>query len=242
MNEIVQLVKIMDDISSRMSEQIFENDWKSADANQHYLLALFQDAFKTVQTFCQAMRIGAISQSGMLLRLLLEQTSIIKVLCEQSKLLPVYVRHFKFRGKINLLSKNEQIKAIKEEFGFDEESPRLLGYLDYGWLGEEAAKQKNLEDFLIRKAGFDDFISWRKKLLDKFSHGSFTFVNFADPKEGSTLTRAFTGMACKLFDNLCCQYHNIAGFGFAWENEKLYLEVFLPLYSESREELKLAEA
>lgn len=225
-----QLLIAMDDICWRMPDEIYLKEWGRLASKNKYLPALFADAFKSVELFCEGMKIVAITQCGMILRLLIEQTAIIKCLCSEQELSADYVHHYDFRKSINGLSKSKQITAIKEEFGFEQESPTLLQFLDYGWLGNEAMRARNKEDYLIERAGYSDCLAWKKMFLDKFAHQSFTFADVADKEKGSTLVEPFMQIACKMFDELCCLYHSRTSFNFEWDGESKFQSVFRPIY------------
>ncbi|MDD6801638.1 MAG: hypothetical protein PUE65_03650 [Mollicutes bacterium] len=225
-----ELLKAMDDISFRMPEEIFTNQFDKRGTEGKYLLSLFEDAFKTVETFCEGMKIAAITQCGMLLRLLLEQVSIIAVTYNDAETLARYVRHFKYRLEISDMPKGKQFNAIKKEFSLGDDYKKPLAFLDYGWLGEGIMNEHNMEDALIIRAKNEDFLTWKKKYLDKLAHQSFTYANTADTETGSTLARPFMDIACKLFDKLCCFYHAYTGFTFNWDNESKFQGIFRPLY------------
>lgn len=233
------LLKAMDDISFRMPEEIFTNQFGKRGTEGKYLLSLFEDAFKTVETFCEGMKIAAITQCGMLLRLLLEQVSIITVTYNDAETLARYVRHFKFRIDISDMPKGKQFNAIKKEFSLGDDYKKPLAFLDYGWLGNGIMDERNTEDALIIRAGNSDCLAWKKKYLDKLAHQSFTYANTTDTETGSTLARPFTDIACKLFFNLCCFYHAYTGFEFIWDNESKFQEIFRPLYRRFKPELSI---
>lgn len=232
-----ELLKVMDDISFRMPEEIFTNQFDKRGTEGKYLLSLFEDAFKTVETFCEGMKIAAITQCGMLLRLLLEQVSIIAVTYNNAEILARYVRHFKYRLDISDLPKGKQFDAINKEFSLGEDYKKPLAYLDYGWLGNGIMNERNMEDALIIRAGNKDCLAWKKKYLDKLAHQSFTYTNNADTETGSTLTHPFMDIACKLFYNLCCFYHTYTAFDFIWENESKFQGIFRPLYIKFKPQL-----
>lgn len=232
-----ELLKAMDDVSFRMPEEIYRNQFDNHGVEGKYLLSLFQDAFKTVETFCEGMKIVAITQCGMLLRLLLEQVSIIAVIYNDPEMLARYIRHFKFRFDISDMPKGKQFNAIKKEFSLGDDYKKPLAFLDYGWLGDGIMDEHNMEDALIIRAGNSDCLAWKKKYLDKLAHQSFTYTNTTDAETGSTLVRPFMDVACKLFYNLCCFYHAYTGFEFIWDDESKFQEKFLPLYIKFKPQL-----
>ena len=234
-----ELLKAMDDISFRMPEEIFLHLFDRHGDEGKYVLSLFQDAFKTVETFCEGMKIAAITQCGMLLRLLLEQVSIIAMIYNDAERLSRYIRHFKYRLKISDMSKSKQSNAIKQEFSLDADYKNPLAFLDYGWLGDGIMDEKNMEDALIIRASNEDCLVRKKKYLDKLAHQSFTYVNTADIEKGSTLAEPFMEIACKLFYNLCCYYHAYTEFEFVWDGDSKFQRTFRPLYSKFRPKLPI---
>ena len=221
----------MEDIAWRMPEEIFLNYWDNVPSKRKYILGTFIDAFKSIEYFCKGMQIVAIGQCAMVLRLLLEQTAIAKMLVIHPELLEDYAHHFKFRLKIMDYSKSKQIKEIREEFVFDEKKIAPLQFMDYGWLGNGIESEKNKEDALIIRAGLADCLAWKKKIFDKFSHQCFGLVNALDPKTGNRFNYNFTEIAAKLTDELCCAFHGLTGFEFIWEGEKKFQGIFRPLYA-----------
>jgi len=221
----------MRDIAWRMPDEIYLNHWDQKPIERRYVLATFADAYKTIELFCEGMKTAAIIQCGMLLRLLLEQTAIVGTLVSHPELLPNYIKHFKLRLSINGLSKTEQIKRIKKEFSFDEKKISPLQFLDYGWLGNGIEKEPNKQNALIKRAGFNDCISWKKQILDKFAHQSMNFVNVADKDNGSKLTIPFAEISGKLTDHLSCAFHAFTGFEFVWDKVNLFQDIFRPLFA-----------
>ena len=225
------LLETMHSISKRMPDNIYTRFWKKEDC---YLLSLYADAFATVELFCEGMQIAATTQCGMLLRLLLEQVSISKILADQPELIPVYTRHATFRKRINNLSKTKQCQKIIHEFDLDPKYPTPLQFLDYGWLGQRIETERNKENAMIKMAGFDDCLRWKRDVLDKLSHGAFTFADAAtvDLETGSSLIQPFVDISCKLFDELCCSFHNRTHFDFVFDGASLFQDVFRPAYAQ----------
>jgi|GEM_PF-1362988 len=224
------LLMAMDDIAWRMPEEIYLHHWDAGPANRKYTLATFEDAFKSLELFCEGMKISAITQCGMILRLLLEQTAIAKTLTQHQELLNEYVHHYKFRIIVNDLSINKRNDEIRKEFAFDEKVCSPLQFLDYGWLGNGIEKEKNKEDSLIIRAGLGDILAWKKRLFDKFSHQSFNSTSTLNPAIGSTMIYPYIDIAAKLADELCCAFHSLTNFDFVWDGESKFQDIFRPRY------------
>lgn len=228
----IPLLICMSDISQRMNEEIYLHEFDHLGPQNKYILSLFDEAFRSIDLFCDGMSMGILIQNGMILRLLIEQASIIKCLCREPKLLPAFIHHHKFRKSIYMLSKSKQIAAIKKEFNLGKDEKAPFQFLDYGWLGDEAIKAKNKEDYLISRAGYRDCLAWKKMYLDKFAHQSFTFVDFVDDERREELQRAFMEISCKMFDEICCLFHSLTGFEFVWDGISKFQDYFRPAYAD----------
>lgn len=114
MEKVRNLLGVMDEISSQMQEIIFVNYFDSKGVEGKYLFSLYSDCFKTSQLFCISLSKVGISQAGLLLRLLLEQVSIVEILTKESSLIKDFVGHYKFRKEIILKDKDEQKELISK--------------------------------------------------------------------------------------------------------------------------------
>lgn len=226
---IRELLKTMDQISTQMRDIIYFKYFDKLGNDKKYILSMMNDAFQTTSVFCYATQHVYLTQAGLLLRQLLEQVAISYILVVHLELLPKYVEHSKSRIEWSEYKKGEQINMIAEKYGVPNNST-ALAYLDYGWINFDD-KKKCGEDGMLEYAGFDDILSWRKKYLDKLAHTSFTSTNLVGPDGDYPIIYNFMQIVTKLFDHLCVAFHNLTGFDFIFDNERLF-DTFRNLYSE----------
>ena len=211
-----ELLKSMNEISVKMRDTILLNYFDIMGNNAKYILSLCIDAFDSINVFCFTVQNVAIKQAGTILRLLLEEVSIIHILTKHQELLDKYVEHFKFRMEINSLDKNKQIPKISEKFNIKENRDALT-YLDYGWIPCDKGNKYSNEESMIKYAGFSDIISWKKMYLDKLTHSSFYNNNFIGDTK-FPIIESFIEISAKLFDMLCCDFNNYTKFDFVFDN------------------------
>lgn len=222
-----KLLKTMKEISCRMTGIILLNYYDCLGTDNNYCLSMMIEAYQTMDVFCHAMQETYLPQAGLLLRQLLEQVAISFILVQHPETLPKYKEHCKLRLEWSSLKKGEQIVKIAEKFGVPD-NPIALSYLDYGWIGFNNIKKCN-EDEMLKYAGFDDILPWRKMYLDKLAHTSFTSINLLGETKNFPIIKNFMEISCKLFDYLCVAFHNLTKFDFIIDNNRLF-ETFRNLY------------
>ena len=223
-NERKELLRAMNQIAAEMPETIYMHHFDKFGTDTKYPLAIFVDAFNSIDVFCYSMQHVALTQAGALLRLLLEQTAIVWILAEHPEFLPKFVEHYKLRKEINDKRKFEQIDIIAEKYGIPN-NPHALTYLDYGWI-DYGEGIRSGEDSMIIFAGFDDINTWRKKFLDKLTHTSFTTTDLIGETGDFPIVNDFVRIAAKLFDHLCIAFHKITDFDFKFSDVDLFHEDF----------------
>lgn len=204
----------MDVIALDMRDIITNNYFDSYDK---YLCSMFIDAFCGVDLFCAAVQRVYVSQAGIIIRQLLEQVSIVQILVTRLELLPSFINHYNFKIEINNLSKEERKEKIIEKFKVSKSNANE-NFLDYGWINPSFN-----EDKMIEFAGFGDFIIWKQKYLNKFAHSSFVTTSAICDGEFPIIDE-FIHMVAKLFDHLCCAFHNYTGFDFIINNIDLFTD------------------
>lgn len=224
-----ELLKDMNQISHGMREEILFNHYDKLGNENKYCLSMFIEAYQTVDAFCYAMQNVSLVQAGMLLRQLLEQVAISYILVQHPNLLPKYIEHYRFRKELVDLKKGKQIDKIAEKYNVPHK-PIALAYLDYGWIGFNDIEKCN-EDEMLKYAGFDDILPWRKLYLDKLAHSSFTSNDLLGETQSFPIINNFMEIACKLFDYLCVAFHNLTNFQFIYDNDNLF-ERFRAQYKE----------
>ena len=223
-----ELMYSMQDISSQMSKVILTDYYDKLGKENTYILAMFEDAYRSVIMFCLAIQNVAISQSGVLLRQLLEQAAICYILVTHPELRNDYIDHYKTRLALADLNKAKQIKELSAKYNIPND-PSALTFMDYGWIKFENPRDCN-EEGMLRYAGFEDIISWKKQYLDKLAHSSFTGLNLMGEDKSFPIVNNFIEIAGKLFDHLCVAFHNLTKFSFEFDGVDLFNSQFRELY------------
>ncbi len=223
-----ELLHSMHEIASQMSKVILVDYYDKLDKEDRYILAMFEDAYRSVIMFCLAIQNVAISQAGVLLRQLLEQTAICYILVTHSELKSDYVDHYKTRLRLADLNKAKQIKELAKIYNIPE-NPTALTFMDYGWIKFESPKECN-EEGMLKYAGFNDIISWKKQYLDKLAHSSFVSIGFVSEDNSFPIVNSFIEIAGKLFDYLCVAFHNLTNFNFKFSGVDLFNSQFREFY------------
>ena len=190
---------------------------------------MFIDAYQTIDILCYSLQHSAIGQAGILLRQLLEQTSISCILAEHQELLPKYIEHMKLKKELMELLPHEQIEKISKQYNIKQNPSVAYSYLDYGWIPLKSFKEQN-EDGMIVYAGFKDILSWKKTYLDKIAHSSFTTIDFLGKEYDFPIVSRFIEIMCKLFDHLCVYFHNLTKFNFVFDGQDFFKQ-FRDVYS-----------
>lgn len=111
--------------------------------------------------------------------------------------------------------------------------------MDYGWFESKLEPKikngrldipKPSETELIRLAKFDDIIQWKKLYLDKISHQSFMMENMINSNGEIPILTSFFEILCKLFDCLCCDFHQLTNFDFVFDGVNMFQDKFRNLY------------
>lgn len=234
-----QLLGSMANIAIEMPEIILLNYYDKLGNQNKYLLSLFNESYKSALIVCESLKNGCISQAAVILRLLLESASLIRVLTLYPELLEKYIKHFKVRLEISHNPEKER-SILETEFP-DVDSNKRLSYMDYGWFESKlqpSIKNGKLqvpqpkETELIKLAGFNDLISWKKEFLDKLSHQSFMMENMVDENHEIPLAVRFIEILCKLFDYICCDFHTLTGFDFIINGEDKFQGEFKKIYKQ----------
>lgn len=223
-----ELLKSMNQIAVEMPKIIYNDYFDKLGNEIKYPLAIFVDAFNSVDVFCYSMQHVSLTQAAAVLRLLLEQTTILRILAEHPDFLPKFVEHYKFRKEINNLSRNKQIDAISEKYNIPKNS-RALTYLDYGWI-DYGGDIRYCEDAMIIYAGLGDINSWRKKFLNKLTHASFTTTDLFGETGDFPIANNFIEIAAKLFEHLCVSFHKMTNFDFVFNDSDLFHNDFRKKY------------
>lgn len=229
------LEQLIYNISSEMENVILFDYYDKMSVSDKYLLSVAFDAFKSFDVLCYSYMKTAFSESGSIIRKLLEEISIFNVLVNQPDLVGGFIEHYKYRRKISDLNKTDQQNQIRKDFNLNENYRKPLSFIDYGWLSNNS-KEWN-EKYLITKAGLEDLLPWKAKIFDKLVHSSIVGIEIVGPNYEFPLVDIFMQITFKLFDVLCCNFHNFTSYCFEIKGQKVF-ELFRRNYISYLDDLK----
>lgn len=204
-----ELKYIMQTISHNMFEQVCK-DMDSHETKLKYYFVLALDAFKGIELSCAAIDIQAYSQIATLLRQIVEQVAILKIIGKNDKALDKYIIFAKAK-LARIADKND--KTLEELYNnrITPKKPKLMDYYTYGWL--EALGETTIDvNSLLTNAQMDGLTSWHHH-FNGFVHNSISFLNYNDEGKIITINR-YIYLLARLMDELMCSYHNCASYNF----------------------------
>ncbi len=172
---------------------------------------LIADSFLTLYAFCKLMRESAWSQAFALLRVGIEQVSAVFIMSYIPDSLDKYLELLTKRYEYAKLKSKEQQKQYCKDNGI--QSNKVNDYFDYGWVAEFTNDNSFGRKQMIELAKLDEFNVDIDETLNSFAHGSISVFQMS--KDNWKLMRDYGNRACltccKLYDYLCCSYHNLIG-------------------------------
>ena len=226
------LLESIANISGNMRDIIYQKFYDEVDKKHRRILHLFDDSFMSAFMVCECLRNGAIAQSAVILRLLLESESIIHILSEHPEVLDEFMKHFDIRLEVSKNPKKER-DTLKNYFP-DVES-KILSYMDYGWINSLTDNDPS-EKEMIKVANFNDIIAWKDQYLDKLSHQAYLSVNMIGENYDFPIITNFVKILGKLFDYMCCDFHKLTGFDFVIDGKDMFQGWFRPVYDDFTKE------
>lgn len=193
----------------------------------HSVFAFAFESLKGMELFCEAIKIGAYSQSATLLRQLTEQVAILYVLSNH----PECYESFKTYKSLQLgiLKKEHEAKQKADEL-FNQKCQTkslkrqgLHTFLEFGWLLE--CSDSFGPNQLYKVAGIEDIGEWRET-FNSYVHSKIFCLQAAD--NFSLVVGDLIYICASLFDYFMIGYHNISGFNFVISG-KHYRDEFVKL-------------
>ena len=201
-----------------------------SDKQYNYYFALANEIYKGLALCCTAIDIQAYSQIGTLLRQLLEQVAIAKVIGKDEKNLSAYKTFARARYHYLTHNDEKELKTLYDSSPLRKKT-RKLDYYTLGWLECIGETEVSYEK-LFELADMKDLLSWRKH-CDNYVHTNLTFMEFT--QEGMIKQNSdFIYLLAVLFDMICCSYHNVTRFDFKFSQEDLFT-AFRDAFSQIKE-------
>ncbi len=169
-------IEIIDKGNKRKRPQLIEYEY----------IDLVAEAFFTVQSFCVLMGEGLVSNASAVLRIALEQASIITLVSSNNSYKDAFLEMKREKNKYYSLSEEEQKeyrKSIKKQFGSD----KVKQYFDYGWCKKNdkpAFELKTVCEF----ADLSDAHTLVEDVINSFAHGQISFYRLVRQNNGVDVT------------------------------------------------------
>lgn len=215
-------------ISNRMFPQICIDMDKFENKQFNYYFDLVNEIYRGLSLCCVAIDVQAYSQIGTLLRQLLEQVAIAKIIGEDEKALSAYrifakARHYYIEHN----NDDSQLKALFDKSTLSKKKIKKMDYYTIGWL-ELIGETEITYEKLFELAQIKDLIDYRK-YYNNYVHTSLTFM--ALTQEGIIAQNSeFIYTLAILLDIICCSYHKVTKFDFKFGEHRLFSE-FRDYYS-----------
>ena len=231
----IKLLKLIHKVGQNSSNQIFTLFISEPNKNLKPLYNLFAEAFLSLKGFVTLINDECWTQAGAILRITLEQVSMLFLLSQNKELIGEYLRLNNEKRKYWILSTKEKENYLKE---LREKDPRLNkhninNYFDYSWYKDEEGKYT--KETIIKAALLDEFIDDVDNWYNKFAHGQISIFEFNNnswevmKKMGNRMTSS----SFKLFDFLICSFWNFFG------RKKIESVNLLPLFCEFNKSYQL---
>lgn len=224
------LKKDIQEISSKMFQEICIDMDRFENKKYNYLFALVNEVYKGIELCCLAIDIQAYAQIGTLLRQLFEQVSTVKILCKSEQNIASYASFAKAKQSyVENKGDDTELKALYNSSKIAK--PKKIKFLDYyslGWL-ENIGIETISYDKLLELAEIPDMTNWRA-FCNNFVHTNITYMQFS--KEGMINTnKEFIYILAALLDIVSCSYNNLTGFSFVFNGIDFY-SIFRNDYAE----------
>ena len=224
----LKLLNFIKAISQNLQEVSLSNFDSKASVNipKTFFVLAFEIA-KGLELFCIAIEKQAYSQAASLLRQLLEQVAIIRVLEQYPNCREAYKNFCSLRLGIyqNDEAKKKELTNLYKQINDKNLKRGEQAYLEFGWL-LTISNNYGVEE-LFKLSNIEDLISWRT-FLNKFVHSNVFAIQLMNLDAS---IENFIYIAAVICDIIMCSYHNITGFNFN-ESNNFSREKFTALFNE----------
>lgn len=152
-------------VSEKMSIEILKL-LNAGEANDKTFCYLASEGYKTIELICYGLKTLSLPQACILLRQLLENVSLLKVLQTNPEVKKDFLNHYQLKQSIHDLSPQEKRNSIVEKSkDSGANTKNTFNYLDYGWLEKLSNSKNNNVKTIIKLAGYEEILGWRESCL-----------------------------------------------------------------------------
>lgn len=212
LEQINQMLTLIMDSSHPMPDYVFHYyvDFKK-NPEEKIFYNLIADSFLTLFSYCKLMFENAWSQAFTMLRMGLEQVAAVFLLTTKQGALQKYIDLYKLKVQfINIESEDDKKEFLKAN-GIPKN--KINDFFDYSWVSSFTSDCKYGRKQLIELARLEEFLVDIEQSLNAFSHGSMSVFQMSGDNWNvmKRYGRRANLTCCKLYDFLCCSYHNLIG-------------------------------
>ena len=179
--------------------------------NEKIFYNLIADAYLTLFSYCKLMFENAWSQAFALLRMGLEQIAAIFIITSTKGALDEYIKLYDLKVQYINLESDADRRSFLTSHGISRN--KINDYFDYAWVASFTSDGKYGRKQMIELARLEEFLVDIEQSLNAFSHGSMSVFQMSGDNWNvmKRYGRRANLTCCKLYDFLCCSYHNLIG-------------------------------
>ena len=212
LEQINQMLSLIMDSSHPMPDYVFHYyiDFKK-EPEEKIFYNLIADSFLTMFSYCKLMFENAWSQAFTVLRMGLEQVAAVFLLTTKPDALKKFIDLYKLKVQFNNIESKDAKKEFLKANGIQKN--RINDFFDYSWVSGFTGDGTYGRNQLIRLARLEEFLVDIEQSLNAFSHGSISVFQMGGDnwRVMKRYGRRANLTCCKLYDFLCCSYHNLIG-------------------------------
>lgn len=136
------------------------------------------ESYFSIQAFCVLMKEGLVSSACAILRIIIEQASIVSLLTKHEKARDLFYKIRQEKIKYRLATAEER-KEIKKELALTKRINinKVSQYFDYGWYKEAGCSSMTMKS-ICETAGLSRIYETVDTFLNQFSHGQISIYQF----------------------------------------------------------------
>ena len=210
--KINQMMDLIMESSHPMPDYVFHYfvDFKKK-PEEKIFYNLIADSFLTVFSFCKLMRENAWSQAFTLLRMGIEQVAAVFIISNMDGALEEFIKLHNLKITYLNIDSEQDKKDFLSANGIAKN--RINDFFDYSWVSKFTNDGTYGRKQMIELARLDEFLVDIEQSLNAFSHGSISVFQMSGDNWDvmKRYGRRACLTCCKLYDFLCCSYHNLIG-------------------------------
>lgn len=223
-----KLLKLIKSISQELQQNFLFGTRKQEVSNiPNSFFVLTLEISKGIDLFCAAIEMQAFSQAASLLRQLLEQVAVIRVLEKYPNCREEYKHFCKLRLGVYQGDKNKEIELnnLYNQLNDKKLKRGKEKFIELGWL--MSINNDYGIEILFQLSEINDLTKWRK-FLNNFVHSNIFAIQLINIE---SYVEDFIYISAIICDILMCSYHNITGYFFD-TNINSNREKFATLFNE----------